>query len=264
MDIEYLKKVVEGALLAAGAPLSLNQLNALFPDDEKPGHGPIKEALAALDAELANRAVELTEVGSGYRLQIKTQLMPVISQLWSEKPPRYSRALLETLAIIAYRQPITRGEIEQIRGVSLSANILRTLQERDWIKTVGHRDVPGRPELLGTTRAFLDYFNLKSLDELPTLAEIKDIDNLEPELELIHPALPQADQATPAPTADKVAAEDAEENADETQQEENRSSSPGPAERPGQQPADAAENTRQAGAEDPPGQHDEPQRTADS
>lgn len=264
IDIEYLKKVVEGALLAAGAPLSLNQLNALFPDDEKPGHGPIKEALAALDAELANRAVELTEVGSGYRLQIKTQLMPLISQLWSEKPPRYSRALLETLAIIAYRQPITRGEIEQIRGVSLSANILRTLQERDWIKTVGHRDVPGRPELLGTTRAFLDYFNLKSLDELPTLAEIKDIDNLEPELELIHPALPQADQATPAPTADKVAAEDAEENADETQQEENRSSSPGPAERPGQQPADAAENTRQAGAEDPPGQHDEPQRTADS
>jgi segregation and condensation protein B len=107
-----------------------------------------------------------------------------------EKPPRYSRALLETLAIIAYRQPITRGEIEQIRGVSLSANILRTLQERDWIKVVGHRDVPGRPELLGTSKAFLDYFNLKSLDKLPTLAEIKDIDNLEPELELTHPPRP--------------------------------------------------------------------------
>ena len=193
MDIEYLKKVVEGALLAAGAPLSLNQLNALFPDEEKPGHGPLKEALAALDGELVGRAVELTEVGSGYRLQIRTQLMPVISQLWTEKPPRYSRALLETLAIIAYRQPITRGEIEQIRGVSLSANILRTLQEREWIKTVGHRDVPGRPELLGTTRAFLDYFNLKNLDELPTLAEIKDIDNLEPELELTHPSPPGKD-----------------------------------------------------------------------
>ena len=188
MDIAYLKTVVEAALLAAGAPLNLNQLNALFPDEEKPGHGPIKEALAALDAELEGRAVELAEVGSGYRIQIRSRLMPVISQLWTEKPPRYSRALLETLAIIAYRQPITRGEIEQIRGVSLSANILRTLQEREWIKVVGHRDVPGRPELLGTTRAFLDYFNLKSLDELPTLAEIKDIDNLEPELELIHPA----------------------------------------------------------------------------
>lgn len=211
MDIAYLKSVVEGALLAAGGPLNLNQLNALFPDEEKPGHGKLKEALAALDADLEGRAVELTEVGSGYRIQIRTRLMPILSNLWTEKPPRYSRALLETLAIIAYRQPITRGEIEQIRGVSLSANILRTLQERDWIKVVGHRDVPGRPELLGTSRAFLDYFNLKSLDELPTLAEIKDIDNLEPELELIHPATEDStddhsdeaqnsDQENPAPT----------------------------------------------------------------
>lgn len=207
MDIEYLKKVVEGALLAAGAPLSLNQLNALFVDDEKPGHGALKEALAALDSDLEGRAVELTEVGSGYRLQIRTQLMPIISQLWTEKPPRYSRALLETLAIIAYRQPITRGEIEQIRGVAVSANILRTLQERDWIKVVGHRDVPGRPELLGSTKAFLDYFNLKSLDQLPTLAEIKDIDNLEPELELTHPA--------PAATATD---EDTDKDTDDEQQ----------------------------------------------
>jgi len=190
MDIGYLKRVVEGALLAAAEPLSLNQLNALFPDEEKPGHGLLKEALAALDSEFEGRAVELTEVGSGFRVQIRSQLMPIISQLWTEKPPRYSRALLETLAIIAYRQPITRGEIEQIRGVSLSANILRTLQERDWIKVVGHRDVPGRPELLGTSKAFLDYFNLKSLDQLPTLAEIKDFDNLEPELELHHPLTP--------------------------------------------------------------------------
>ncbi len=196
MDIAYLKSVVEGALLAAGGPLSLNQLNALFPDEEKPGHGAIREALAALDADLEGRAVELTEVGSGYRIQIRARLMPIISNMWTEKPPRYSRALLETLAIIAYRQPITRGEVEQIRGVSLSSNILRTLQERDWIKVVGHRDVPGRPELLGTTRAFLDYFNLKSLDELPTLAEIKDIDNLEPELELIHPAAEHSTDTT--------------------------------------------------------------------
>ncbi len=187
MDIDYLKRIVEGALLAAGHPLSLNQLNSLFPEGEQPGHGPLREALAALDAEIEGRAIELREVGSGYRLQIRTSLMPIISQLWTEKPPRYSRALLETLAIIAYRQPITRGEIEQIRGVSVSSNILRTLQERDWIRVIGHRDVPGRPELIGTSRAFLDYFNLKSLDDLPTLAEIKDIDNLEPELELQSP-----------------------------------------------------------------------------
>lgn len=187
MEIDYLKRIVEGALLAAGNPLNLNQLNSLFPAEEQPGHGALREALAALDADMEGRAIELREVSSGYRLQIRSSLMPTISQLWAEKPPRYSRALLETLAIIAYRQPITRSDIEQIRGVSVSSNILRTLQERDWIRTVGHRDVPGRPELLGTTRAFLDYFNLKSLDELPTLAEIKDIDNLEPELELRNP-----------------------------------------------------------------------------
>lgn len=220
MDIAHLKTVVEGALLAAGEPLNLNQLNALFPDEEKPGHGLLREALAALDADLEGRAVELTEVGSGFRIQIRSRLMPVISQLWTEKTPRYSRALLETLAIIAYRQPITRGEIEQIRGVSLSANILRTLQERDWIKVVGHRDVPGRPELLGTSRAFLDYFNLRSLDELPTLAEIKDIDNLEPELELQHPASdsPRAD-SNAEPEADQEANEK-HDHEEDTQQED--------------------------------------------
>ncbi len=193
MDMDRLKIILEGALLAAGEPLSLNQLNGLFPEGEQPGHGLLRQALAALDGELAGRAVELKEVGSGYRLQIRAELMPVIGELWTEKPPRYSRALLETLAIIAYRQPITRGQIEQIRGVSLSANILRTLQEREWIKVVGHRDVPGKPELLGTTREFLDYFNLKSLDGLPTLAEIKDLDNLEPELGLEDPDQPDQD-----------------------------------------------------------------------
>lgn len=187
MDIEELKKIIEGALLATGAPLSVAQLDALFDEDEKPGHSEIKQALAALDIDLVNRAVELVEVGSGYRIQVRTGLMPRVARLWAEKPPKYSRALLETLAIIAYRQPITRAEIEQIRGVSLSSNILRTLQERDWIKIIGHRDVPGRPELLGTTRAFLDYFNRKSLNELPTLAEIKDLDDFEPELGLSDP-----------------------------------------------------------------------------
>ena len=217
LDIETLKQIVEGVLLASGAPLSLNQINALFPDDEKPGHGAIKEALAALDADLEGRAVQLVEVGSGYRIQIRSQLMPVVSQLWTEKPPRYSRALLETLAIIAYRQPITRSDIEQIRGVAVSSNILRTLQEREWIKVVGHRDVPGRPELLGTTKAFLDYFNLKSLDQLPTLAEIKDIDNLEPELELTHPAPVESQQkaASEAEPESQAVSEQASETAPE-------------------------------------------------
>jgi len=192
MEAEKLKIWLEGALLAAGQPLTLTQLNGLFDEDEQPGHGAIREALALLDAEMSGRAVELVEVAGGYRLQIRRKLMPVVSRLWAEKPPRYSRALLETLAIIAYRQPITRSEIEQIRGVSLSANILKTLQEREWIKVVGHRDIPGKPELLGTTKSFLDYFGLKGLDDLPTLAEIRDLDNIEPELALNDPEHSQA------------------------------------------------------------------------
>jgi segregation and condensation protein B len=192
MEPDKLKIWLEGALLAANQPLTLNQLNSLFDEQEQPGHGAIRQALALLDAELDGRAVELVEVAGGFRLQIRNTLMPVISRLWAEKPPRYSRALLETLAIIAYRQPITRSEIEEIRGVSLSANILKTLQEREWIKVVGHRDMPGKPELLGTTRDFLDYFGLKGLDDLPTLAEIRDLDNIEPELELNDPEYAQA------------------------------------------------------------------------
>ena len=226
----WLRTCVEGALLAAGQPLTLAQLNALFDEDEQPGHAALREALALLDAELADRAVELVEVAGGYRLQIRRPLMPVVSRLWAEKPPRYSRALLETLAIIAYRQPITRGEIEQIRGVSLSASILRTLQEREWVKTVGHRDVPGKPELLGTTRAFLDYFGLKGLDELPTLAEIRDLDNLEPELDLNdpeqpqaasdEPEQPQAPAASPEARAETRGHEDAEQDAEQDGQQE--------------------------------------------
>jgi len=192
MKAEKLKIWLEGALLAAGQPLTLTQINSLFDEGEQPGHGAIREALALLDAELSDRAIELVEVAGGYRLQIRQPLMPILSRLWAEKPPRYSRALLETLAIIAYRQPITRSEIEQIRGVSLSANILKTLQEREWIKVVGHRDIPGKPELLGTTKVFLDYFALKGLDNLPTLAEIRDLDNIEPELGLNDPDHVQA------------------------------------------------------------------------
>jgi len=215
-DVGQIKQVVEGALLATAEALSLNQLNGLFEPDNQPGHGLLRQALAALDADCEQRAVELTEVASGYRLQVRQSVMPWIGRLWSEKPQRYSRALLETLAIIAYRQPITRGEIEQIRGVSISSSILRTLQEREWIRTVGHRDVPGRPELLGTTKAFLDYFNLKSLDELPTLAEIKDLENLEPELELSEP--PAND---PPETENRHEQEGTEQPKEENDREEN-------------------------------------------
>jgi segregation and condensation protein B len=143
----------------------------------------ISKALAELEADLEGRGIELVEVSSGYRLQTRTSFLPWISRLWEERPQRYSRALLETLAMIAYRQPITRGEIEEVRGVSVRSNIIRTLQEREWIRVVGHRDVPGKPALFGTTRAFLDYFNLSTLDELPTLAEIRDMETLDPELD---------------------------------------------------------------------------------
>jgi segregation and condensation protein B len=180
-----IRHIVEAALLAAGEPLSLAQLSALFGEGpDCPDDTALSKAIEQLEADCEDRGVELRKVASGYRLQVKPSYQEWISRLWSERPKRYSRALLETLALVAYRQPITRGEIEDVRGVSLSSNIIRTLQERDWIRVVGHRDVPGKPALFGTTRTFLDYFNLESLDELPTLAEIKDMDNLEPELDL--------------------------------------------------------------------------------
>ncbi len=179
-----IKHIVEAALLAATEPLSMNQLSSLFEESPGPGQTEISKALESLSEECSDRGIELREVASGFRLQVRQDYQPYISRLWSERPKRYSRAMLETLALVAYRQPITRGEIEEVRGVSLSSSIIRTLQERDWIRVVGHRDVPGKPALFGTTRGFLDYFNLASLDELPTLAEIKDLDSLEPELEL--------------------------------------------------------------------------------
>ncbi|RMG29994.1 MAG: SMC-Scp complex subunit ScpB [Gammaproteobacteria bacterium] len=174
-----LKHILEAALLAAGRPLSLDQLQKLFPEEgARPDKARLREALAELEADYRDRAIELREVGSGWRIQVRSRFSPWVNRLWEEKPPRYSRALLETLAIIAYRQPITRGEIEEIRGVSVSTQILRTLQEREWVRIVGHRDVPGRPALYATTRQFLDYFNLKSLDDLPPLQALRD---LEPE-----------------------------------------------------------------------------------
>ena len=181
---DQLKQILEAALLAAGQPLSINQLASLFTDDERPSSKVLSQTLEQIDSDCETRGVELTEVASGYRLQVKQGLHEWVSRLWTERPQRYSRALLETISLIAYRQPITRGEIEAVRGVAVSTNIIRTLQEREWIRVVGHRDVPGKPALFGTTREFLDYFNLKNLDDLPTLAEIRDMENLEPELDL--------------------------------------------------------------------------------
>lgn len=184
MEAEKLKQIIEGALLAAGRPVKMEQLEALFQEHERPEKKEIREAVQALQADYEGRAMELVEVGSGFRIQVRQTVSDWVSRLWEERPSRYSRALLETLALIAYRQPITRSEIEEVRGVSVSTSIIRTLEERGWIKVVGHRDVPGRPAMFGTTREFLDYFNLKSLDELPSLAEIRDIDSINVELEL--------------------------------------------------------------------------------
>jgi segregation and condensation protein B len=183
-DNSALVRIVEGALLAAGRPLSLDQLQALFAEDERPDRADLRRAVATLCEDYAGRGMEIREVASGFRVQVCADLATWVSRLWEERPTRYSRALLETLALIAYRQPITRGEIEDIRGVSVSTNIMRTLQDRGWARIVGHRDVPGRPAMYGTTREFLDYFGLKSLDELPTLAELRDIDSINVELDL--------------------------------------------------------------------------------
>jgi len=187
---QKLKQIAEAALMAAGKPLTLDELLELFEEEERPERKAMRAALKALAEEYEDRGVELNEVASGFRIQVRAKLAPWVSRLWVERPPRYSRALMETLALIAYRQPITRGEIEDIRGVSVSSNIVKTLLEREWVRFVGQRDVPGRPSLYATTREFLDYFNLKSLEELPTLAEIRDLDSINRELNLEVPGMP--------------------------------------------------------------------------
>ncbi len=180
----HLKFVLEAALLASGKAMSVDALIRLFSDLERPERKAVRAALEELREDYAQRGIEICEVASGWRIQVRKSFAPWISALWEEKPARYSRALMETLALIAYRQPITRGEIEEIRGVAVSTQIMRTLLERGWVRSVGHRDVPGKPALYGTTREFLDYFSLKSLDELPTLAEIRDLDVINRELQL--------------------------------------------------------------------------------
>lgn len=185
MEINKLKNILEAVLLAAESSLTVVHLEALFElDEERPTRDEIRKALHEMEEDYQSRGFELKHVASGYRLQVKQEFSTWVGRLWEERPARYTRALLETMALIAYRQPITRGEIEEVRGVSVSTNIIKTLLERDWIKVLGHKDVPGKPTLYGTTKEFLDYFNLKKLDQLPTLAEIKDLDSIHPELEL--------------------------------------------------------------------------------
>ena len=217
------KLIVEGALMAAGGPLTADQILNLYPEERRPTRDDIKAAVAELTADYGGRGIEVVEVAGGWRIQVRRLVAPWVARLWDEKPARYSRALLETLALIAYRQPITRGEIEDIRGVAVSTQIVKTLSEREWIRVVGHRDVPGRPALFATTRRFLDYFGLKSLNDLPPLAELRDPaffgEQLDAELDAAvasaaaeagvavsvpeaGAAEPTADPAEPAPPAD--------------------------------------------------------------
>jgi len=186
MEMPLLKRILEAALLAAGKPLSLKRLLSLFPEDQpQPTSDQLTMALVEIRESLSERGMELQQVATGYRLQVPEELAPWVARLWEEKPPRYSRALLETLALIVYRQPVTRAEIEEVRGVAVSSNIIKTLQEREWIKVLGYKDVPGKPAMFGTTRALLDYFNVSSLDQMPTLKDLQNLDSVQAELELV-------------------------------------------------------------------------------
>ncbi|MBW7469645.1 SMC-Scp complex subunit ScpB [Marinobacter sp. M216] len=207
MNEEHLLRIqaiTEAALLTAGKPLSLEQLRELFAEDERPARQVMEHVMMLLESACEGRGFELKKVASGYRLQVREEYAPWVGRLFEEKPQRYSRALLETLALIAYRQPITRGEIEDIRGVTVSSNIIRTLLEREWVRVVGHRDVPGRPAMYATTKQFLDYFNLVGLDQLPPLSEVRDLEeigreiekNMQAEIEFESPASGDSDEQT--------------------------------------------------------------------
>ncbi len=202
MDQPLINRIVEGALLASSQPLTLAQLQGLFPEEEPAPPGSIERALELLREGCADRGVELVEVASGFRFQVTNEVHGFITRLWTERKTRYTRATLETLALIAYRQPITRGEIEQVRGVAVSSNIIQALEEREWIRVIGHRDVPGKPALFGTTKGFLDYFGLKRLDELPPLSELRDLGELEPQLPLDTDGQPAGRIAAGAATPD--------------------------------------------------------------
>jgi segregation and condensation protein B len=208
MSESYIRNVVEAALLAAGQPLPLAELARLFEEERRPSPQQLQAALETLEQEYAGRGIELKHTASGYSIRVRSELAAEISRLWPERAVRYSRALLETLALIAYRQPITRAEIEAVRGVTVNPNIVRTMIERNWVRVVGHRDVPGHPELLGTTREFLDYFGLKSLDELPPLTELRALGDLNLELSLGGGEGAVADSPGESPEAEESAEDD--------------------------------------------------------
>ena len=223
MILGKLKTILEAVLLAAEKPMSVQNLDAIFNGDEDhPTRDDIRKALHELADEYVDRGFELKQVATGFRIQVKQDYAEWVGRLWEEKPARYTRALLETMSLIAYRQPITRGEIEEVRGVSVSSNIIRTLQEREWIKVLGHKDVPGKPALYGTSREFLDYFNLKSLDDLPTLAEIKDLDKAYPELALVdhHAEVPGSETVPESEIATDTVAETDETEVVESESDE--------------------------------------------
>jgi segregation and condensation protein B len=205
MNADLIKRIIEGALLAAGKPMDVAKIESLFDADQCPPRDQIRAALEEIEEDCRGRGFELMQTASGYRFQVRQDLAEWVNRLWTEKPKRYSRAMLETLALIAYRQPLTRGDIEQVRGVAVSSDIIRTLQERDWVRVVGFRDVPGKPALYATTKNFLDYFNIKNLEQLPALSEIKDFAELDPELEL---ALSGDSSNSPEQGAAAVAAND--------------------------------------------------------
>ncbi|MEM9056525.1 MAG: SMC-Scp complex subunit ScpB [Pseudomonadota bacterium] len=214
VDKTRLRNIIEAALLAAGRPLTENALLGLFGTVDPPPRDVLREVLTELGEEYESRGIELAEVSSGWRIQVRSQLAPDLARLWESRPPRFSRALRETLCLIAYRQPITRGEIEDVRGVSVSVNIVRTLLDRRWVRVVGHRDVPGKPEMFGTTKEFLDYFGLKGLDDLPSLAELRDFDGPNAELDFEPPidtqiALNDADADADGASASEAAEADA-------------------------------------------------------
>jgi segregation and condensation protein B len=213
MNEAYLKNVIEAALFAAGRPLTVSQIAQLFDEHVRPSTVQVRAQLEALAEDYATRGIEMKETASGFRVQVRGALASEISRLWPERPPRFSRALLETLALIAYRQPITRAEIEAVRGVAVNPNIVKTLLERNWVRVVGQRDVPGHPELLGTTREFLDYFGLKTLDELPPLAHLTAMADVNLQLDLGEDAHAKSGEAADggmAPFADEDSAEDEE------------------------------------------------------
>ena len=226
MELQEIKYFIESALLAAGRPLNIDQIKGLFDENAAPEKSQLREALANLTEEYTDRGIEIAEVASGFRMQVKTSMTERLHRLWEDRPPRYSRALFETLALIAYRQPMTRGEIEEVRGVSVSSNIVRSLMEREWIRVVGHRDVPGRPALFGTTKLFLDYFGLKKLEDLPPLADLSDWESLRVQLNL--PQVEENDVAIEGNdlTALPVSALDQFEDHDATEEPESEDETP--------------------------------------